>query len=441
MSAFLFQICDIKKVTDEDLMYHKIKDLLSSSVKDLSRASRGNKSPNDSLKNFENPHFFRCKSLCEMDAVSNMENIFPLESKYSEWLPAPSNKGSLQLNRERFAKNQHYPLTEAHDFSNESFHEPCSSCGNVNPSSFPSSYNAAYITNLMEVNCTDSNDKIKDNEFNVKKPISLVFPQIIQDEKTVSNPQILHNHREPDVDFDSSDIDNDVETSFSEEKEDENDDIKADILQILEGESKSDSNHSGAFFNGGDDTGEISTKAIPPVKEKRRNCLKFRNKALFLNNVNRKDTTKNFKTDCPKNKIKTVDWRLEKNIQVYNLYLRYSQLSEENRIKNEIIFVDLFGENSEDEEDSDYCSYSLYYTSCIERISPWVVKYLMPYYRQHRIIGRDVFKKLGLHVSKLIIEKVEYPDEGLVQFLVSKFFSNSMIYTCESDIVEITVNL
>lgn len=79
---------------------------------------------------------------------------------------------------------------------------------------------------------------------------------------------------------------------------------------------------------------------------------------------------------------------------------------------------DLFGEDSDDEtvvspleESSDFI------ISCKERIAPWVVKILTPYYVKGRIRGKSLFKSLAKHLIKLIYQCSKYPCEYIYFYI------------------------
>ncbi|KAK6641204.1 hypothetical protein RUM44_012913 [Polyplax serrata] len=134
---------------------------------------------------------------------------------------------------------------------------------------------------------------------------------------------------------------------------------------------------------------------------------------------------------------KSTIWKHERIIQQCKLSILSSEMSSGRQIINKRLFVKLFGEDSDSEHELEYRSYDKYKTSCVERISSWVVKYLMPYYHAKRIIGREIFKSLGHHISNRIIRKIHYPDELTVKHLVSKFFTNHKTYASDSDVFSV----
>ncbi|KAL0275952.1 UNVERIFIED_CONTAM: hypothetical protein PYX00_003652 [Menopon gallinae] len=127
-------------------------------------------------------------------------------------------------------------------------------------------------------------------------------------------------------------------------------------------------------------------------------------------------------------------WYHEKVIQMYKLCLLASEMTDEMRERNRSWFLEFFGDDSDEENEVYFQQEDRYLTSCKERISSWVVKYLMPFYNKKRIIGRNVFKSLGYHVSNSIIQQIQYPDEWTVKYFVTKFFPSHVRFTNESDV-------
>lgn len=131
---------------------------------------------------------------------------------------------------------------------------------------------------------------------------------------------------------------------------------------------------------------------------------------------------------------KPTIWKHEKVIQQYRFAMLSSEMSFSRQVLNKRLFLELFGDDSDEEHESEYRLHEKYRASCTERISSWVVKYLMPYYHDKRIIGRNIFKSLGHHISDVIVGKIQYPDEWTVKYFVSKFFPTKKKYACDADI-------
>lgn len=127
-------------------------------------------------------------------------------------------------------------------------------------------------------------------------------------------------------------------------------------------------------------------------------------------------------------------WYHERVIQMYKMCLLGSEMTTNMKERNRSWFLELFGDDSDEENEIHFRQEDKYLTSCKERISSWVVKYLMPFYNKKRIIGRNVFKSLGYHVSNSIIQQIQYPDEWTVKYFVTKFFPSHIRFTNESDV-------
>lgn len=88
-------------------------------------------------------------------------------------------------------------------------------------------------------------------------------------------------------------------------------------------------------------------------------------------------------------------------------------------------FMELFGEDSEDE----FAPYSpslevdsVVISSCMKRIAPWIVKYLMGPLKDGMIGNRFLFKKLAKRLAYSIVMRDMYPDEETVRIAVADFF-------------------
>lgn len=75
----------------------------------------------------------------------------------------------------------------------------------------------------------------------------------------------------------------------------------------------------------------------------------------------------------------------------------------------------LFGNDSDDDEImSPLDETPEFIVSCKERIAPWVVKLLTPYFRKGRIQGKALFKALAKHLIGLIYQCSRYPRKFLI---------------------------
>lgn len=76
------------------------------------------------------------------------------------------------------------------------------------------------------------------------------------------------------------------------------------------------------------------------------------------------------------------------------------------------MFLELFGEDSDDEGVMSPLEESPEFViSCKERIAPWVVDLLTPYYIKGRIRGKALFKALAKHLIRLIYQCSKYPSK------------------------------
>lgn len=76
---------------------------------------------------------------------------------------------------------------------------------------------------------------------------------------------------------------------------------------------------------------------------------------------------------------------------------------------------DIFGEDSDDEGVmSPLEETPEFVRSCKERIAPWVVKVLTPFYIKGRIKGKALFKSLAKHLIRLIYQCSKYPSKYLL---------------------------
>lgn len=118
-----------------------------------------------------------------------------------------------------------------------------------------------------------------------------------------------------------------------------------------------------------------------------------------------------------KEKINNV-WFVESVHQVSKLKAKMTELSLTNyrkhgRIKEK--FLQLFGESEEEEmmPDSPVCIEE-HLPACKERIAPWIVKYLMPFYEKRRIKDRQLFKTLAKYIADMLIIENTFPGKLLI---------------------------
>lgn len=79
------------------------------------------------------------------------------------------------------------------------------------------------------------------------------------------------------------------------------------------------------------------------------------------------------------------------------------------------MLLELFGEDSDDEGMvSPLDETPEFIISCKERIAPWIVKLLTPYYIKGRIKGKALFKALAKHLIRLIYHCSRHPSKIFV---------------------------
>lgn len=110
---------------------------------------------------------------------------------------------------------------------------------------------------------------------------------------------------------------------------------------------------------------------------------------------------------------KSAIWFVERVHQVSKLKAKMTELSLTNyrrhgRIKEK--FLCLFGEFEEEETmpDSPICIEE-HLPACKERIAPWIVKYLMPFYKKRRIKDRQLFKAVAKYITDMLILENTFP--------------------------------
>ncbi|XP_034939467.1 uncharacterized protein [Chelonus insularis] len=132
-------------------------------------------------------------------------------------------------------------------------------------------------------------------------------------------------------------------------------------------------------------------------------------------------------------------WFVERVHQVLKLKNKMMELSVKNYRKHGRLrakFIELFGESEEEEEMMPESPIHIeeHLTACRERIAPWVVKYLMPYYNKKMIQDRLLFKAVGKHISDMLLIENTFPEEECVNQYIKNFFRNKPIIKSEADI-------
>ncbi|XP_051160776.1 uncharacterized protein LOC127281215 [Leptopilina boulardi] len=108
-------------------------------------------------------------------------------------------------------------------------------------------------------------------------------------------------------------------------------------------------------------------------------------------------------------------------------YRKYGRIKEK--------FIALFGESDDDDTqpESPICIEE-HLQACKERIAPWIVKHLTPFYNQKRISSRELFKTICRHVTDMLIISNTFPDEAAVEHYMKDFFKNRKSINTEADI-------
>lgn len=139
----------------------------------------------------------------------------------------------------------------------------------------------------------------------------------------------------------------------------------------------------------------------------------------------------------------TSKWICEEYFLKQKLHELLDQIGDRDRKELEKVkqkFVQLFGPDGDDEEIlSPLDETNEFITSCKERIAPWVVKLLTPYYIRGHIKGKLIFKALAKHLIRLIYQCSRYPEQYEVNSFVSDFLKNHKTIRCEADFKEFRI--
>ncbi|XP_034836047.1 uncharacterized protein [Maniola hyperantus] len=179
-----------------------------------------------------------------------------------------------------------------------------------------------------------------------------------------------------------------------------------------------------------------------PIQQENQEPLKCLDERLALLSGILVNNTETSTQDPVNNSIKKSNprptkWLCEEYFQKVKLYELLDQIRDCDRNKFTRVkdrLLDLFGDDSDDEgvvspleESPDFVA------SCKERIAPWVVKILTPYYVKGRIRGKNLFKSLAKHLIRLIYQCSKYPQEYEVQSFVKDFLDTHKMIRCEAD--------
>ncbi|KAL6258911.1 hypothetical protein P5V15_010855 [Pogonomyrmex californicus] len=131
-------------------------------------------------------------------------------------------------------------------------------------------------------------------------------------------------------------------------------------------------------------------------------------------------------------------WFVERVHQVSKLKAKMTELSLMNyrrhgKIKKK--FLHLFGDSEEEEmmPDSPICIED-HLPACKERIAPWIVKYLMPFYKKRRIKDRQLFKAVAKYIADMLIIENTFPEQECVSKYIENYFKNKRSIKSKQDI-------
>ncbi|XP_013186298.1 uncharacterized protein LOC106131672 [Amyelois transitella] len=160
--------------------------------------------------------------------------------------------------------------------------------------------------------------------------------------------------------------------------------------------------------------------------------------------ANNSDNIIQQKQEAPKQKRNSSKWLCEEYFLKVKLHEKLDLIRDTNRKKLsriKQILSDLFGDDSDDEDVvSPLDETADFVISCKERIAPWVVKLLTPYYIRGRIRGKALFKSLAKHLIRLIYQCSRYPSEYEVQSFVNDFLDNHKMIRCEADFKQFKID-
>ncbi|XP_018337557.1 PREDICTED: uncharacterized protein LOC108745733 [Trachymyrmex septentrionalis] len=156
-------------------------------------------------------------------------------------------------------------------------------------------------------------------------------------------------------------------------------------------------------------------------------------KTIKLKGININETVESKQ----KQKINAI-WFVERVHQVSKLKTKMTELSLTNyrrhgRIKEK--FLRLFGEFEEEEmmPNSPVCIEE-HLSACKERIAPWIVKYLMPFYKKRRIKDRHLFKAVAKYITDMLIIENTFPEQECVSKYIEDYFKNKRSIKTKQDI-------
>ncbi|XP_043512353.1 chromatin-remodeling ATPase INO80 [Frieseomelitta varia] len=137
-----------------------------------------------------------------------------------------------------------------------------------------------------------------------------------------------------------------------------------------------------------------------------------------------------------KRRINSI-WFVERVYQVSKLKAKMTELFLKNYRKHERVkekFIELFGETDDEMmPDSPICIEE-HLTACKERIAPWIVKHLMPFYKKRRIKNRQLFKVVAKHIADMLIIENTFPEQDCVSKYIETYFKNKKFIRTKQDV-------
>ncbi|XP_017884039.1 uncharacterized protein LOC108627352 [Ceratina calcarata] len=131
-------------------------------------------------------------------------------------------------------------------------------------------------------------------------------------------------------------------------------------------------------------------------------------------------------------------WFVERVYQIAKLKAKMTELSLTDYRRHERVrekFLELFGETDDEEmmPDSPICIEE-HLTACKERIAPWIVHYLMPFYKKRRIKDKQLFKIVAKHIADMLIIKDTFPEQECVSKYIETYFKNKKFIRTKQDV-------
>nr|CAD7262069.1 unnamed protein product [Timema shepardi] len=171
---------------------------------------------------------------------------------------------------------------------------------------------------------------------------------------------------------------------------------------------------------------KLKRKAEPDINLSKKQCTNF-----ISNNISPNNRVKKWVSLQDDGSSKDIVWLIERHSQEIALSEILMAMSDQTMKKARVRkrFIELFGSN-----DGDILCSDKEIIVFKDRISSWIVKYLMPFYRQRRITSRPLFKYLARHIANSIINKDWYPAEDDVQESIEDFFNTHETVSTEDDV-------